>query len=76
MYSVAAVFVGLLIVETVADEQHFRFQTYKHSLSVEERAESIDLDVKRGFYTLGASNITNFRGIHYLIILYRSLCIL
>mmetsp|Transcript_1837 Transcript_1837/g.2896 ORF Transcript_1837/g.2896 Transcript_1837/m.2896 type:complete len:137 (+) Transcript_1837:208-618(+) len=40
-------------METVADEQHFRFQTYKHSLSAEERLKSDDIDVKKGFYTCG-----------------------
>ena len=45
--------------KTVADEQHWQFQTYKHSLTVEQKKEDPSDDVKRGFYTKGEKEITS-----------------
>ena len=47
-------FLVLLLIESVADEQHFRFQTYKHSLTQEQReAHPVGSDIRNGFYTEG-----------------------
>ena len=40
-------------MESVADEQHWRFQTYKYSLSAEERKTDPSTDVRHGFLTEG-----------------------
>lgn len=46
-------FLLLLLMESVADEQHFQFQTLKHSLTPAARAQHAQLDVRRGFFTQG-----------------------
>jgi len=48
-----ALFMLLFGIETVADEQHFQFQSRKHCLSAEQRASHADRDIRRGFYTRG-----------------------
>lgn len=47
------VFMLLLIGETIADQQHYDYQEYKHSLSLSERLKSSDPDIKNGFLTKG-----------------------
>jgi hypothetical protein len=37
--SLAAVFIVLLVLETVADQQQWEFQSFKHSLTPEERSK-------------------------------------
>lgn len=47
---VGGLFSIMLLIETVADEQHWIFQSYKHSLSPEERLKDADPQVsQRGF---------------------------
>ena len=46
-------FILLLIFETIADEQHYRFHTYKNSISIEERRKHKNEDIRNGFYTKG-----------------------
>lgn len=56
---VAVMFLALLVMESVADEQHFRFQTYKHSLTAEEREKHpVGSDIRNGFYTQGILTLT------------------
>lgn len=43
----------LLLIESVADEQHFQFQTLKHTLTASERQQHKNADIKRGFFTTG-----------------------
>lgn len=50
---VAALFSLLLIMETVADEQHWVFQSLKHSIPAEERSKLLDPELRQGFYTSG-----------------------
>jgi steroid 5-alpha reductase family enzyme len=50
---VAALFSVFLLIETVADEQHWVFQSYKHSLSTEERKTNSNPEIVRGFYSSG-----------------------
>jgi steroid 5-alpha reductase family enzyme len=45
-YICAAMFLLFLFMETVADEQQYRFQTYKHSLSAEARRSHPNPDVR------------------------------
>jgi steroid 5-alpha reductase family enzyme len=47
------IFLLLLIFETIADEQHYRFHTYKNSISIEERLKHKNEDIRNGFYTQG-----------------------
>ena len=42
---------------SVADEQHWQFQTYKHSLTAEQKKKDPSEDVKQGFYTKGKNEI-------------------
>lgn len=51
--SVAFLFTLLLLFESIADGEHFRFQTAKHALTAEQRAAHSDPDVRNGFYTNG-----------------------
>lgn len=50
---VGGLFSIMLLIETVADEQHWIFQSYKHSLSPEERLKDADPQVREGFYRSG-----------------------
>jgi len=49
----AGLFVGLWLLESIADEQHFQFQTLKHSLSVEKRQTHANAEIRDGFYQSG-----------------------
>jgi steroid 5-alpha reductase family enzyme len=49
----AILFLVFLAIETIADEQHFSFQTKKHALSLTERSSHPNPDIRRGFYTHG-----------------------
>jgi len=49
----AAVFVLLLVMETVADQQHYDFQEYKHSLKEAERKRHTNPDIRDGFLRAG-----------------------
>lgn len=46
-------FVILLIFETIADQQQYNFQEYKHSLSSEERKQHSSHCIRQGFLTEG-----------------------
>jgi len=50
---VAALFSVFLLMETLADEQHWVFQTYKHSLSAEEQRQDPNPEVGQGFFQSG-----------------------
>ena len=50
---VAGLFAALLIMETVADEQHWVFQSLKHSIPPEQRSKLADPELRQGFYTSG-----------------------
>jgi steroid 5-alpha reductase family enzyme len=50
---VAFLFVCLLVMETVADQQQYDYQTFKYSLSPEKRALSPIKDIRDGFYQSG-----------------------
>jgi steroid 5-alpha reductase family enzyme len=46
-------FLLFLLMETVADEQQWRFQCRKHALTPAQRAQHSDPDIRRGFLTRG-----------------------
>ena len=46
-------FLILLVVETVADQQHYDYQEYKHSLSASARKRHINPDIRDGFLRSG-----------------------
>jgi len=46
-------FLLLLIFETVADEQHYRFHTDKNTIPNEDRVGHKNEDIRNGFYTKG-----------------------
>eukprot|EP01040_Poterioochromonas_malhamensis_P005077 gene5077-5442_t len=48
-----AAFLVFFIIETLADEQHWRFQSLKHSLTGDQRAKHADEDIRIGFYRHG-----------------------
>lgn len=50
---VGCTFSIMLLIETIADEQHWGYQSYKHSLSIEERTNSSEPIIKQGFYNQG-----------------------
>lgn len=50
---VAGLFSALLLMETVADEQHWVFQSLKHSIPLEQRSRLADPELRQGFYTSG-----------------------
>jgi steroid 5-alpha reductase family enzyme len=52
-FLLAAAFLLFLAIETIADEQHFVFQTKKHALSAEARNKHANADIRRGFLTAG-----------------------
>lgn len=58
VYSLVGLFLALLLMESVADEQHFQFQTLKHSLKPQEREKHTNVDVRRGFFTTGLFSIS------------------
>lgn len=47
------IFVLLLVMETVADEQHYVFQEYKHSLPADQRQKDASQSVRDGFLQTG-----------------------
>lgn len=49
----AAMFSLLLLMETVADEQHWVFQSAKHSIPAAERANLADKELRQGFFQSG-----------------------
>lgn len=49
----ALMFIALLIMETVADQQQWNFQNYKYSIPADKRAFSESMDVRQGFLTSG-----------------------
>lgn len=46
---VSAVLLALLVIETVADQQHYDFQEYKHSLSETLKKKHPNPDIRDGF---------------------------
>lgn len=52
-YIVAAMFVGFLIMESVADNQHLKFHEKKYAVNASERKVHPDSDVRDGFYQSG-----------------------
>jgi steroid 5-alpha reductase family enzyme len=40
-------------METVADEQHYVFQTLKHSLSADQREKHHNHEIREGFFQSG-----------------------
>src|SRR4051812_24827028 len=52
-FSVASLFLCFLLMESVADQQHFEFQQYKHSLDELDRKAHWSEDIRNGFYTQG-----------------------
>mmetsp|Transcript_94315 Transcript_94315/g.184946 ORF Transcript_94315/g.184946 Transcript_94315/m.184946 type:complete len:344 (+) Transcript_94315:26-1057(+) len=50
---VACAFAALLVMETVADEQHWVFQSTKHSLSTAQRLSHSDHQIREGFFQSG-----------------------
>ena len=52
-YIVAAMFVGFLIMESVADQQHWNFHAKKYSVTASERKVHPDPDVRDGFCRSG-----------------------
>lgn len=51
--ALAFLFVCLLIIETVADQQQYNFQEYKHSLSESQRKSHALKDIRDGFLQHG-----------------------
>jgi steroid 5-alpha reductase family enzyme len=51
-------FVTLLIFETIADQQQYNFQEYKHSLTSEERKQHSSPSIRQGFLTEGLFRYT------------------
>lgn len=43
----------LLVIETIADQQQYNFQEYKHSLTIEERKNHKSADIRNGFLHTG-----------------------
>jgi steroid 5-alpha reductase family enzyme len=43
----------LLLIESLADEQHFQFQKLKYSIAPGEREKHQNADIQRGFFTTG-----------------------
>jgi steroid 5-alpha reductase family enzyme len=50
---VAGLFSAFLLMETVADEQHWVFQSLKHSILPEDRDKLQDPQLRRGFFQSG-----------------------
>eukprot|EP01031_Cornospumella_fuschlensis_P033629 gene33629-40680_t len=50
---VAVAFYLLWCMESLADLQHYKFQTLKYSLTSEQRAAHADGDIRRGFFASG-----------------------
>lgn len=48
-----SMFLMFLLLETVADEQQWRFQCRKHALTLVQRAQHPNPDIRRGFLTSG-----------------------
>jgi hypothetical protein len=63
--SLAVLFLLLLLLESFADDHHFRFQTLKHSLTPEERNFHRNKEIRDGFYQSG----TFFLGIFLFLII-------
>lgn len=53
LFRLAVVFYLLWYIESLADLQHYKFQTLKYSLSPEQRTSHPDGDIRRGFFTSG-----------------------
>jgi steroid 5-alpha reductase family enzyme len=51
--AVGGAFAAMLLVETVADEQHWVFQSIKHSLTSAERSRHVNPEIRQGFYQSG-----------------------
>lgn len=51
--SLASVFLVFFMLETIADEQHWQFQTLKHSLTPEARSSHSNQEIVDGFYQSG-----------------------
>jgi steroid 5-alpha reductase family enzyme len=49
----AFIFISLLIFETVADQQQYNFQQYKHSLTLDERKNHQSESIRNGFLRKG-----------------------
>eukprot|EP01038_Epipyxis_sp_PR26KG_P006622 gene6622-9090_t len=50
---VATLFLLLLTMESIADEQHFRFQEMKKKIPLSERVKHTSQDIKNGYFTSG-----------------------
>jgi steroid 5-alpha reductase family enzyme len=51
--SLTVLFLLLLLLESFADDHHFKFQTLKHSLTPEERNFHRNKEIRDGFYQSG-----------------------
>lgn len=51
--AVSCAFISFLALETIADRQHFIFQTYKYSISPVERKIHPSKDIREGFFQSG-----------------------
>lgn len=47
------IFIGLLITETITDEQQWRFQNFKHNIPADKRAANESREVRQGFLSSG-----------------------
>lgn len=54
----AILFLFLLIMESMADQQQWNFQTYKYSLSEIDRKRNTNTDIRNGFLTNGLFTYT------------------
>lgn len=52
------IFIFLLLIESIADQQQFNFQSKKYSYSIEERLKHEDKDIRNGFLTKGLFTYT------------------
>ncbi len=52
-YALVVLFILFLIMETIADQQQYVFQNYKHSLSEKERASHSSPSIRDGFIRTG-----------------------
>lgn len=50
---VGLLFSGLLVIETLADEQHWVFQSVKHALTAAQRKSHPDPQIRQGFFQSG-----------------------
>lgn len=46
-------YLTLLLIETIADQQQYNFQEYKHSLTIEQRKNHKSEDIRNGFLRTG-----------------------